>query len=173
MPRVACPSNHWATPQQLYDHLDSLFGFDDFDPCPFNCDLNKFDGLKVPWADTTFCNPPYSLKGKTAFVTKALEESMLGKTAVLLLPVSTSTELFHEVIQPHGSITFLDHRPRYEGINTKGEWCNPYTGRSSPSFIEFRKEAEKLGLKKVKSGGAHDSMVVVFGSKMAPTFQSS
>jgi hypothetical protein len=48
-----------------------------------------------------FINPPYSRKLKEAFIRKALEESKKGKTCVLLLPVSTSTAIFHDVILPN------------------------------------------------------------------------
>lgn len=160
--RVSLPSNHWATSEDLYDKLDKVYNFDPFDPCPYNCDLNKFNGLTVPWAETTFVNPPYDFSSKVAFVLKALEESKLGKTVVLLLPVSTSTSLYHNVIKLNAvSIDFIQGRLLFEGINNKGQWCNPYKGITSPGTIALREAAE--GLKKVKSAGAHDSMIVVFG----------
>ena len=38
-------SDHWATPEWLYEQLNSEFNFD-FDPCPINA---TFDGLKLEW----------------------------------------------------------------------------------------------------------------------------
>ena len=60
-----------------------------------------------------------------------------GNLCVMLLPVSTSTVLFHEYIQPNAKeIRFLRGRVKFEGINTKGE--------------------------KAKGAGMHDSMIVIF-----------
>lgn len=159
--RVKFPSNDWATPKALYNELDLEFGFVDFDPCPLNCDLSVFDGLKADWpTGAIFVNPPYSLKSKTAFVMKALEASKKGATAVMLLPVSTSTKLFHEVIYPNAKIRFLDYRPKYEGINTKNQWVNPGLGRNTEALAKYATEA---GLEQVYCSGAHDSMVIMVG----------
>ena len=113
-------NNHdnWQTPPELYDELNNEFNFD-FDPCPL---FAEFDGLNTEWGDSNFVNPPYSRKLKDAFVIKAIEESKRGKLCVCLLPVSTSTILFHEHIQPHASeIRFLKGRVRFIGVNTFGE----------------------------------------------------
>jgi hypothetical protein len=62
-----------------------------------------------------------------------------GKLCVCLLPVSTSTVLFHEVIQPNATeIRFLRGRVKFVGVNTFGE-----------------RVTDKPGM--------HDSMIVVFG----------
>lgn len=85
-----------------------------------------------------FVNPPYSRKLKEAFVLKGIEELANGNSSVFLLPVSTSTALYHNFIQPIASeIRFLQGRVAFEGYNTKGE------------FVTNRKPM-------------HDSMVVVF-----------
>lgn len=160
--RVKFPSNDWATPQSLYNKLDEEFGFANFDPCPLNCDLSLFNGLGTKWpTGAVFVNPPYDLKGKTAFVMKALEASKTGTKSVLLLPVSTSTKLFHEVIYPNAKIRFLDYRPKYEGINTKNQWVNPGLGRNTEALAMYATEA---GLEQVRSAGAHDSMVIIIDS---------
>ena len=70
-------------------------------------------------------NPPYSRKAKEAFVKKAIEESLKGKLCVLLIPVSTGTKLFHEIILPANPIIeFVKGRLKFEGLNNKGELCN-------------------------------------------------
>ena len=85
-----------------------------------------------------FINPPYSQKLKEAFVRRALEESKQGKTCVLLLPVSTSTKLFHEVILPNAKkIEFVKGRLKFEQKNEAGDFVS-------------------------KGCGQHDSMIVVF-----------
>jgi len=127
-------SDNWATPKELYDKLNAEFKFD-FDPCPLN---STFDGLVIEWGKSNYINPPYSRQLKEAFVIKAIEESKKGKICVMLLPVSTSTRLFHRYILPNArEIRFLEGRVRFLGINTKGE----YVTDKAPM---------------------HDSMVVVF-----------
>lgn len=132
--------DNWATPRDFYEKLNAEFHFD-FDPCPLNTDeiTPDKDGLLIEWGQRNFINPPYSRKLKEAFVRKAVEESNKGKLCVMLLPVSTSTVLFHDVIKPNAKeIRFVRKRISFEGINTFGE--------------------------KVGKGSApmHDSMVVIF-----------
>ncbi len=125
--------NDWATPKELYNELDKEFNFD-FDPCPL---FANFDGLKIEWGERNFINPPYSKKLKDAFVKKAIEEASKGKLCVMLLPVSTSTILFHDYIQPNADeIRFIKGRIKFVGVNTFGE-----------------KVTNKVGM--------HDSMLVV------------
>lgn len=135
-------SDNWATPKWLYDQLDAEFNFD-FDPCPLSLgeiDPAK-DGLLIQWGQRNFVNPPYSRKLKEAFVSKALDQSRLGKLCVLLIPVSTSTALFHDVIMPNAThIRFIRGRVRFAGINTAGE----YVDDKAPM---------------------HDSMIVVFDGR--------
>jgi len=84
----------WQTPKSLYDELNKEFNFN-FDPCPIN---PQFNGLEIEWKERNFINPPYSRTLKEAFIKKAIQESNKGKLCVLLLPVSTSTKIFHEYI---------------------------------------------------------------------------
>ena len=124
----------WKTPDDFYKKLDDVFHFD-FDPCPYQA---NFDGLSVEWG-VNFVNPPYSRRLKEAFVNKALEESRKGKVCVLLLPVSTSTALFHDVIKPNAKkIEFVRGRLKFEQRGSDGKFYS-------------------------KGCGQHDSMVVVFG----------
>lgn len=114
--------NDWATPKYLIEQLREEF-WEMFDPCPFQCDLNKWDWLKNDWKEVNFINPPYSLDLKVAFVKKAIEESKKGKTCVMLLPVSTSTKLFHEEILPNKKeIRFLKWRVKFSWWSTMWEW---------------------------------------------------
>lgn len=133
-------SDDWATPKKLYDELNDEFHFD-FDPCPYQHDITKWDGLTVDWGTTNFVNPPYSKKLKESFILKAIEESKKGKVCVLLIPVSTSSKIFHEHILPNKpEIRFIKGRVRFSGYNTKGEYVT-------------------------NCSGMHDSMVVVFNGK--------
>jgi site-specific DNA-methyltransferase (adenine-specific) len=133
-------SDNWATPKDLYELLNREFNFD-FDPCPLN--ISKVtpdkDGLLIEWGQRNFINPPYSKNLKEAFVKRAIEESKKGKLCVMLLPVSTSTKLFHKYILPHADeIRFIEGRVKFQGVNTKG-----YKVDNRP--------------------GMHDSMIVIFG----------
>lgn len=113
-------SDNWETPNYIYDKLNEEFHFD-FDPCP----LNGKNGLICDWGERNFINPPYSRELKEKFVLKAIEESKKGKLCVLLLPVSTSTKLFHDVIQPNAKeIRFFRGRIKFIGINTKKQKVN-------------------------------------------------
>lgn len=128
-------SDHWATPKELYDKLDAEFGFD-FDPCPLQAD---FDGLSIEWGGVNFINPPYSQMLKKAFVIKAIEQSREGKICVMLLPVSTSTKLFHEHILPNATdIRFLKGRVKFLGVNTKGEYVQNKAGMHDSMIVIFK-----------------------------------
>ena len=128
-------SDNWATPKEFYDALNAEFGFD-FDPCPLNA---QFDGLKIEWGGVNFVNPPYSRKLKEAFVVKAIEQMRNGKTSVMLLPVSTSTALFHYFIKPNAhEIRFIRKRIKFLGVNTKGEYVTNKTPMHDSMIVIFR-----------------------------------
>ena len=142
----------WQTPKWFYDELDALYHFD-FDPCPLEFD---FDGLLCEWGQCNFVNPPYSFHKKEAFVEKAVEEQAKGRTSVFLLPVSTSTKLFHEIIIPKAQVVrFLYKRIPFIGVNSHGEYVNWHleslSGVPAPE-----------GVVHVKASGQQDSMLVVF-----------
>ena len=101
--------------------------------------------MKIDWpAGNIFLNPPYSRQLKEAFVIKALEESKKGRVCVLLLPVSTSIKLFHQVILPNAKeIRFVKGRIKFIGVNTEGNIVD-----------------NKVGV--------HDSMVVIFNGLLKP-----
>lgn len=130
----------WGTPKKIYDELNKEFNFN-FDPCPLQHDIEEWDGLKIEWKERNFINPPYSRTLKEAFILKAIEESKKGKLCVMLLPVSTSTKVFHEHILPNKKeIRFFKGRIKFSGVNTFGE------------FVENKP-------------GMHDSMLVIFDGR--------
>ena len=74
--------------------------------------LTSWNGLEIDW-------------GKSNFIRKAYQEYQKDKIVVMLLPVSTSTKIFHEIIYPNCEIRFLKGRVKFEGINSFGEpVCN-------------------------------------------------
>lgn len=110
----------WETPKEFIKELEKEFGRM-FDPCPINY---KVDGLKIDWNKVNFVNPPYSRKLKEAFIRKAFEESEKGKTSIMLLPVSTSTKIFHKIIYPNAEIRFIKGRLKFSGLKTSGQMDN-------------------------------------------------
>lgn len=136
--------DNWETPKELYDELDAEFDFN-FDPCPicFGEITPDKDGLLIDWGERNFINPPYSRKLKDAFVKKAIEESNKGKLCVMLLPVSTSTVLFHDYIQPNADeIRFVRGRIKFIGINTFGEKVSNKAGMHDSMIVIFKEKGE-------------------------------
>jgi len=136
--------DNYATPPDFYEELNKRFKFD-FDPCPYNEDIVD-DGLIKEWGNFNFINPPYSQKLKEAFVKKAIEESKKGKLCVMLLPVSTSTALFHDYILPNAtSIEFVRGRIKFGKRDENGDF---YYVKNKEGNIQ---------------SGTKDSMIVIFG----------
>ena len=136
--------DNYATPPELYEELNREFQFT-FDPCPYNEGELLNDGLKTEWGTSNFVNPPYSQKLKELFVIKGIEEQKKGNTSVFLIPVSTSTKLFHDHIQPNATdIRFLKGRVKFGKRDQEGNFFYPLN---------------KFG--KIQSG-TKDSMIVVF-----------
>lgn len=145
-------SDNWRTPPTFYDKLNERFNFN-FDPCPYLHDLDKWDGLKIDWKERNFINPPYSQSLKEGFVKKAIKEYKKGNMCVMLLPVSTSTYLFHDFILPQNpTIEFIKGRLPFIGINKKMEYIN---------WKKFGYETPEGAICK-NNQGQHDSMLVIF-----------
>ena len=127
----------WATPDYILKPIYEEFG-DLFDPCPFKHNINDWDGLEIEWQDKNFINPPYSRRLKEMFVKKSIAESKKGKLCVMLLPVSTSTVLFHEHILPNAKdIRFLKGRIKFIGYNTKGDLVKNKCGMHDSMIVIF------------------------------------
>ena len=136
--------DNYATPPELYNELNKEFNFN-FDPCPYNEGEIINDGLKIDWGKSNFVNPPYSQKLKEQFIIKGIEEMKKGNVSVFLIPVSTSTKLFHDYIKPNANeIIFLKGRVKFGKLKNDGEFYYPLN---------------KYG--KVQSG-TKDSMIVIF-----------
>ena len=135
-------SDNWATPKDFYDKLDQEFNFN-FDPCPLNLKeiTNENDGLLIEWKEKNYINPPYSRALKEKFVIKAIEESKKGKLCVMLLPVSTSTKLFHDHILPNAKeIRFIKGRIKFLGVNTKGEYVTNKAPMHDSMIVVFKED---------------------------------
>ena len=127
----------WQTPPEFLALLSKEFDFN-FDPCPYQHNVDLWDGLKIDWGERSFINPPYSQKLKEAFVIKAIEQASQCKLCVCLLPVSTSTRLFHNhILLNMTEIRFLKGRLKFSGTNTKGEKVNNKAGMHDSMIIIF------------------------------------
>lgn len=126
----------WKTPDSFYQELDKEFNFD-FDPCPYMHDM-LWNWLEVEWGNVNYVNPPYSQKLKEAFVKKGIEESKKWKTCVFLLPVSTSTKLFHDYILPNQKeIRFIKWRIKFSWFNTRWEFVTNWSWMHDSMIIIF------------------------------------
>lgn len=127
----------WATPQELFNELDSEFHFT-VDVCalPENAKCKQFftpeiDGLKQEWAGVCWCNPPYGRK-IGLWVKKAAKSSC---TVVMLLPARTDTRWFHDYIYGYAEIRFIKGRLKFGGCDNSAPF---------PSMIcVFRKDGEQ------------------------------
>lgn len=98
-------SDEWETPQDLFDALDSEFGFD-LDVCalPSSAKCEHYftperDGLAQNWTGTCWMNPPYG-DAIAAWVRKAWESSRLGATVVCLVPARVDTAWWWDYCRP-------------------------------------------------------------------------
>jgi hypothetical protein len=141
--------DNYATPPEFYNELNKKYNFD-FDPCPYDEGKILIDGLKIEWGKSNFINPPYSQKLKEQFIIKGIEEMKKGKLCVFLIPVSTSTKLFHNFIKPNAtSIEFVKGRIKFGKIDKEGNFYLP------------------LNAKNKTQSGTKDSMLVEFdGTKL-------
>lgn len=147
--------DNYATPPQIYKELDKEFNFD-FDPCPYNENKIVNDGLKIEWGNSNFVNPPYSQKLKEAFIKKGIEEMEKGNRSVFLIPVSTSTKIFHQFFwdkeknKPKDGvqIRFHEGRIKFGKLDKEGNFYLP------------------LNSKGKQQSGTKDSMIIVLDKKI-------
>ncbi len=129
----------WGTPDYILEKVRKILQTGTyFDPCPLEHTCIDWDGLEIDWHYKNYCNPPYSRKLKEAFIKKAVKEQNKGNTTLMLLPVSTSTKIFHEYVLPNAEITFIKGRIKFKGFNTKGEYVTNKCGMHDSMFVLFR-----------------------------------
>ncbi len=119
--RAGWTPDDWATPWPLVHELEQEFGVFELDPCATSesAKAARFftkeqDGLGRSWEGLrVFCNPPYSDAG--IWVRKAREEAKRGALVVMLLPVRTDRDWWHDHLQPSAEIRFQRGRQRFIG----------------------------------------------------------
>lgn len=103
-------SEHWETPDGLYQALHTEFSFD-LDPCPLGATDANGGGLSLDWSGRrVYVNPPYG-RGIGAWLAKARE----AECAVFLLPARTDTKWWHEYAMKANEIRFLKGRLKFGG----------------------------------------------------------
>lgn len=112
-------SDNWATPQDLFDSLNSEFQFtvdvcasSDNTKCPIFFS-KEIDGLSQTWTGVCWMNPPYG-REISKWMQKAYESSKTGATVVCLVPSRTDTKWWHS-FAIHGEIRFLKGRLKFGG----------------------------------------------------------
>ena len=121
----------------MKEYKDNYFDLAIVDP-PYGIKIQQSGGTPSHLGFKNFINPPYSRKLKEAFIMKAIEESRKGKLCVMLLPVSTSTKIFHDHILPNKKeIRFIRRRLKFSGYNTKGEYVDNKCGMHDSMIVIF------------------------------------
>jgi phage N-6-adenine-methyltransferase len=120
-------STVWETPENVFQTMNKEFNFT-IDVCalPENSKCKRFfspieNGLKQSWKnEICWCNPPYGKEVKD-WVKKAYLESFNGAKTVLLIPVKSNTNWWHEFIIPFAEVRFVKGRIAFikDGVQFK------------------------------------------------------
>lgn len=136
-------SVEWATPQALFDLLNSEFQFT-LDVCatPKNAKCEMFytkelDGLIQSWTGRCFMNPPYGRGIIEPWMEKAVSSAKSGCTVVCLVPARTDTEWWHHNVMQHvNEIRFVRGRIRFiEAGRAEFDYGEEDQGAPFPSAV--------------------------------------
>lgn len=117
------------TPPYLFELLNARFGFtgdvaaSDSNHLCLNYYTKDRDALNQDWFRVSYCNPPYSTGWIDKFLKKAYEESLLGKTVVVLIPADVSTDYFRKYCMKAAEWIIIEGRVKFNhpnGIPMKG-----------------------------------------------------
>lgn len=113
-------TDQWATPQALFDAIDSRFGFT-LDACADEENAKcadyydrEADGLAQEWGGTVWCNPPYG-RQIGDWVRKAAEEAERGAVVVALVPARVDTKWWNNYAMRATEVYFFKGRIKFEG----------------------------------------------------------
>lgn len=129
-------SDEWGTPQWLFNMLNKEFNFE-LDVCATkqNSKCKRYfnqeeDGLKWPWVDNYFCNPPYS--NILPWAIKGVESlDRCHTTGVHLVKYDPSTKHGQVYADHADEIRIPDHRIAFVGA--------PNTALFPVAIMLFRK----------------------------------
>lgn len=104
-------SQHWSTPEEMYESLNKEFCFD-ADPCPLY-------GGSTNWGKRNFINPPYKYAHDWLRLAESKIDQGEADLCVFLLPSRTGTAWFHEYANKTTEIRFIRGRLQFNncGIN--------------------------------------------------------
>lgn len=141
----------WATPQYLFNWLNSIYDFDvDLCASKENAKCEAYftqddNSLIQGWRNHQgfirnigFCNPPYSYI--KPWIDKAISESNNGFTTVMLIPTPNGESHYHEIFVHATSITFISgriafynpHLKKYVSGNTRGSCVVEFSRKFNP-----------------------------------------
>ncbi len=116
--KTGSDKSDWATPQALFEKLDSEFRFN-LDACATaataKCERYfspENDSLVQQWEGRVFMNPPYG-RAIAAWVEKAFTARARCEVIVGLLPVRTDARWWHEWVMKSSEIRFTVGRVGY------------------------------------------------------------
>lgn len=134
----------WGTPDWLFKACDDVFRFSidaassEDNHLLFGYYTQEHDGLKQPWIDSTWVNPPYGRGVTGKWVAKAAFEATLDVTSVLLLPSRTDLPWFHDYIYEKPDVVTKFIRGRVKFVGAK-------SGAPFPSMlVAFGPDAHQL-----------------------------
>lgn len=113
----------WATPPDIYDKLNKMFGPFDLDPAASssNAKCEKYytrsdSGLRASWyGHSVFLNPPYG-RDIHRWMRKCSMERFGAKIICALIPGRTDARWFQEYVLSHVSeLYFVRGRIKFEG----------------------------------------------------------
>lgn len=132
-------SDEFGTPGEFHRPIADAVGGFDLDPASGAEDqplastryTKEDDGIRREWFGKVWLNPPFSAKEEWA--RKALNEVNAGhvELAVVLLPVDTSTQWFHDYVVEADALCFVEGRLSFVGGNR-----NPNFGVMLAAFGE-------------------------------------
>lgn len=139
-------SDDWATPPEIVQSFVDEFGAFDLDVCA-RVDTAKAeqfftradDGLSRDWFGRAWMNPPFS--NPAPWLKKAIEETESGRCemVVALLPASTDTRWFHDLVLGRAEVRFRKGRIKFIG------WMGTPIGspKAGTVFAIYRSPAAK------------------------------
>ena len=132
----------WATPQDFFDKLNTIFDFD-LDVCalPENAKCKRYftpevDGLSQEWIGTCWMNPPYG-REISLWIEKAVETANSGHTVVALLPARTDVGWWQNYCL-NREIHFIRGRLKFGGSKTNAPFgCAVVVFRPSLADVKW------------------------------------
>ena len=140
----------WRTPKPLFDRLDREFGFG-LDAAalkhtalvdkyfgPDHEDIARQDAILVDWdADVVYCNPPYG-RSVGLWVKKGYQESLKGKTVVMLVMACTDTIWWHDWAWKADEIRLMKGRVPFR----REDGSKASSAPKGSAILVFRKSSE-------------------------------